>query len=136
MKAGQKVFFDTNVWLSAAVYPGLCAELLLALDAAGHRMLTSELVRTEAREVLQRKFTRHAAALERFDSLWACAAGVPDAAEPADDADARLVAAARAAGADLFVTGDQRVLGWDLPEDAMRIATPRAAWAMLVASGS
>ena len=65
----MKVFFDTNVWLSAAVFPGLCAELLLALDGAGHRLLSSALVRQEAHEVLRRKFTRHALALQRFDSL-------------------------------------------------------------------
>jgi predicted nucleic acid-binding protein len=135
VKAGQKVFFDTNAWLSAAVFPGLCAELLLALDLGGHRLLTSALVRVEAHDVLRRKFARHAAALGRFDALWACAAGVPDAAEPADDADARRVAAARAAGADLFVTGDQRLLGWDAAGDAMRIVAPREAWAMLVMGG-
>jgi predicted nucleic acid-binding protein len=132
VKAGHKVFFDTNVWLSAVVFPGLCAELLLALDAAGHGLLTSALVRAEAHEVLRRKFKRHAAAIERFDALWACAACVPDMAEPAADADARLVAAARAAGAEVFVTGDQRVLGWDAPGAAMRILAPRGAWRKLV----
>ena len=135
MKAGRRVFFDTNVWVSAAVFPGLCAELLLTLEGAGHLLLTSALVRTEAHDVLRRKFARHAAALERFDTLWACAARVSDEAEPADDADARLVAAARAAGADIFVTGDQRVLGWDAAETAMRIVTPRGAWGMLVVAG-
>ena len=132
MRVTQKVFFDTNVWLSAAVFPGLCADLLLELDASGHLLLTSALVRAEAHEVLRRKFARHTAALERFDALWACAACEPDIAEPADDADARLVATARRAGAELFVTGDQRVLGWDAAGEAMGIVTPRAAWAMLV----
>lgn len=136
MRAGRKVFFDTSVWLSAAVFPGLCAELLLALDAAGHQLLTSALVRAEVHDVVRRKFARHAAAVERFDALWACAACVPDVAEPADDADARLAAAARAAGADVFVTGDQRVLGWDTAHAAMRIVAPRAAWAMLVMAGT
>lgn len=134
MKTGPKVFLDTNVWLSAAVFPGLCAELLLALDGSDHALLTSELVRTEAHAVLRRKFLRHAAALERFDALWACASCVPDVAEPADDADARLVAAARSAGADVFVTGDLRVLGWEVPDDALRLLSPRDAWNLLVAS--
>jgi predicted nucleic acid-binding protein len=130
--ARQNVFFDTNVWLSAAVFPGLCAELLLALDAAGRRLLTTERVRTEAHAVLRRKFARHALALKRFDAVWACAACVPDVAEPADDADARLVAAARAAGADVFVTGDQRVLGRDAAGATLRIVAPREAWRLLV----
>jgi predicted nucleic acid-binding protein len=127
------VFLDTNVWLSAAVFPGLCAELLLALDASGHRLLTSPLVRHEAHEVLRRKFVRHALALERFDTLWACAEAIDDVAEPADDADARLVAAAAAAGARWFVTGDQRVLGW-AGRDALRIVSPREAWTVLIMS--
>lgn len=128
----MRVFLDTNVWLSAIVFPGLCAELLLALDAAGHTVVTSALVRRETHAVLERKFARHAAAIERFDALWACAACVPDVDEPADDADARLVAAAQAAGVRVFVTGDLRVLGWD-PRGDMRIVTPRQAWALLVA---
>ncbi len=131
----MRVFFDTNVWLSAIVFPGLCAELLVALDAAGHALLTSELVRRETHDVLRRKFVRHAAAVERFDALWACAACVADAHEPAGDADARLVAAAQAAGAQIFVTGDQRVLGWD-PRDAMRIVSPRLAWPTLIMPGT
>lgn len=131
----MRVFFDTNVWLSAIVFPGLCAELLVALDAAGHALLTSELVRRETHDVLRRKFVRHAAAVERFDALWACAACVADAHEPAGDADARLVAAAQAAGVQIFVTGDQRVLGWD-PRDALRIVSPRLAWQMLIMPGT
>lgn len=127
----MKVFLDTNVWLSAVVFPGLCAELLVQLLTDGHEVLTSDLVRAETHGVLQRKFARHATAIERFDALWACARTVPDVAEPADDADARLVAAAAAADAVLFVTGDQRVLGWD-PRGAMRIVTPREAWQRVV----
>jgi predicted nucleic acid-binding protein len=126
-----KVFLDSNIWLSAVVFPGLCAELLLELDARGHRVLTSELVRQEVHDVVQRKFKRQEIALERFDSLWACAECVPDLAEPAADADARLVAAARDAGAQLFITGDQRVLGWH-PQGRMGIVSPRQAWERVV----
>jgi predicted nucleic acid-binding protein len=126
-----RVFLDTNVWLSAAVFPGLCAELLLEIDARGHRILTSALVREEAHAVLRRKFPRHGPALERFDALWACAALVPDVAEPAADADARLVAAAHTAGAEVFITGDPRVLGWD-PRGGLRIFSPRQAWEQVI----
>lgn len=127
----MKLFLDTNVWLSAVVFPGLCAELLLELDSQGQGLLTSELVRVEVHSVLKRKFTRHAVALTRFDSLWACAVAVQDVTQPAQDADARLVAAARAAGADFFVTGDQRVLTWD-PQGALAIVSPRQAWERVV----
>jgi predicted nucleic acid-binding protein len=80
---------------------------------------------------MRRKFLRHGAAIERFDALWACAACVPDEGEPPDDADARLVAAAQAAGAQVFVTGDQRVPGWN-PRDSLRILSPRQAWEPVV----
>lgn len=126
----MRVFFDTNVWLSAVVFPGLCAELLLALDGAGHRLLTSDWVRHETHEVLRRKFARVDSALMRFDALWACAERIEDVTQPAADADARLVAAAQAAGADWFVTGDQRVLGWS-PRGALLILDPRQAWTRL-----
>ena len=127
----MRVFLDTNVWLSAVVFSGLCAELLLELDSRGHTLLTCALVRAETHAVLRRKFARHAAASDRFDTLWACAVCVPEASEPADDADARLVAAAQAANALLFVTGDQRLLGWD-PAGSLRIVSPRQAWGMSV----
>jgi hypothetical protein len=39
-------------------------------------------------------------------------------------------AAAVAAGAELFVTGDKRVLEW-IASGSMRIASPRQAWIML-----
>lgn len=126
----MKVFFDTNVWLSAIVFPGLCAELLAALAETEHELLTSELVRTETHAVLRRKFVRNEQAVELFDLLWASARCIADVDAPADDADARLVAAAKQSGATLFITGDQRVLGWN-PLGALRIVSPREAWEVL-----
>ncbi len=127
----MKVFLDTNVWLSAIVFPGLCAELLAALMETSHELLSSELVRTETHEVLRRKFSRHEEALSLFDVLWMEARCLADADEPTDDADARLVLAAAQGGADFFVTGDQRVLAWGA-QGEMRILSPREAWAALV----
>lgn len=51
----MKVFLDTNVWLSAVVFAGLC-EALLAQCADNDWLVTTPLVREEAREVLERKF--------------------------------------------------------------------------------
>lgn len=122
-----RVFLDTNVWLSAVVFSGLCAEILLELDARGHQLLTSVLLREEVHAVMQRKFPRQATAVERFDALWADATRVPDVVEPADDADTRLVAATGAAGADIFITRDPRVLNRD-PRGEMGILSPRLTW--------
>lgn len=126
----MKVFLDTNIWLSAIVFPGLCAELLLRLMGDGHGVLTTALVRTETHAVMRRKFPHHAAALARFDQLWACARQIDDMESPAGDADARLVAAAAQAGAALFITGDQRVLGWG-QQGSLRIVSPREAWMLI-----
>lgn len=125
----MKVFLDTNVWLSATIFSGLC-EALVTECADRDWLLTSELVRQEAHEVLARKFPNVPNATALFDASWTEIPCVADVAEPAADADARLVAAAEAAGAALFVTGDQRVLGWG-SAGTMRLVSPRQAWGIL-----
>jgi predicted nucleic acid-binding protein len=121
-----KVFLDTNVWLSATVFAGLC-EAILTESAQRHALLTTRLVRLEAHEVLARKFAHLPQAQALFDAVWAEANCVPDVDEPADDNDARLVCAAQQAGATVFVTGDRRVLSWG-QQGAMLILNPRDAW--------
>ena len=69
-----------------------------------------------------------------FDAAWQAAFLFADVAEPATDNDRRLVKAAAAADADLFVTGDKRVLGWQSvkrTQGMMKIVAPRAAWGIL-----
>jgi predicted nucleic acid-binding protein len=124
-----KIFFDTNVLLSATIFPGLCDELLVQCMNS-HTVLSSALVRAEGHAVLVRKFPRMTEAPAVFDSVWKEVALIDDAPEPGDDNDARLVAAAAAAGADLFVTGDRRVLEWHAA-GTMRIVSPREAWTLL-----
>ena len=131
----MKVFLDTNVWLSATIFSGLCEDLVLQCAETGC-LLSSALVQTEAHDVLARKLPQapHAAAL--FDTVWQSAVVIPDLADPVDDNDHRLVAAAAAGAADLFITGDKRVLGWRAVKRAhgvMQIVSPRTAWAVLFA---
>ena len=130
----MKVFLDTNVWLSATVFAGLCEAILTECDQRGW-LLTSRLVQTEAHEVLGRKFPQLPQAQALFDAIWTAAICIPDVAEPADDNDARLVRAAQEAGAAVFVTGDRRVLGWG-SQDGMQILSPRDAWMLLFAQGA
>jgi predicted nucleic acid-binding protein len=126
-----KVFLDTNVWLSATVFAGLC-EAILTESAQRAWLVTTRLVQQEAHEVLGRKFAHLPQAQVLFDAVWAEAACVPDVDEPADDNDARLVQAALNAGAAVFVTGDRRVLGWGA-RGSMQILSPRDAWMQLFA---
>ena len=127
----MKVFLDTNVWLSATVFAGLC-EAILVECAQRDWLLTTPLVQTEAHEVLGRKFAQLPQARALFDTIWAEAACVQDVDEPPHDNDERLVQAALAAGAAVFVTGDHRVLGWGKRGD-MQILSPRDAWMQLFA---
>jgi len=132
----MRIFLDTNVWLSATIFPGLCEELLLQCFER-HSLLSSVLIQTEAHEVLLRKFPQVPNACAWFDATWQDAILIPDVTEPADDNDQRLVNAAVAADADLFVTGDKRVLSWQSVKRAggsmMQIESPREAWGVLFA---
>jgi predicted nucleic acid-binding protein len=127
-----KVFLDTNVWLSATIFSGLCEDILVRCADRGW-LYTSALIRTEAHEVLQRKFPEVADATMMFDAVWFVANKVEDATPPANDADTRLVRAAIRAEMGWFVTGDKRVLTWAAKYPEMRIVSPRDAWVGLFA---
>ena len=127
----MKVFLDTNVWLSSTIFAGLC-EALVTECADRDWLVTCPLLQVESHEVLARKFPHLPQAPDLFDASWSEAPLVADVADPAKDNDTRLVAAAVAASADLFVTGDKRVLGWKQSGN-MRIVTPREAWIILFA---
>jgi len=134
----MKVFLDTNVWLSATIFSGLCEELVLQC-AQRDWLLSSTLIQTEAHEVLVRKFPQKPDACALFDASWQAAVLIEDVAEPTDDNDQCLVQAAAAANADFFVTGDKRVLGWQSAkrtQGMMQIVSPREAWAALWGGGT
>ena len=132
----MKVFLDTKVWLSATVFAGLCEDIVVQCAGRGW-LVSSDLVRTEAHEVLCRKFAQMPQACDLFDSVWSGVALIDDHAEPADDNDERLVRAALGAQVDVFVTGDKRVLSWSkkppkaLKLASLKIASLREAWILL-----
>lgn len=133
----MKVFLDTNVWLSATIFSGLCEELVLQC-ADRDWLYSSTLVQLEAHEVLARKFPQKLDACALFDASWLVAVLIDDVAKPDADNDRRLVNAAAGAGMDFLVTGDKRVLGWQTvkrSEGMMKIVTPRAAWLALLGGG-
>ena len=119
---------------AAIVFSGLCEAIVMECHQRDW-LLTTPLVRQEAHEVLARKFLQVLQARALFDAIWSEAACVVDVAEPANDNDARLVKAALAAGAKVFVTGDRRVLGWGA-QGAMQILSPRDAWMLLFAQSN
>ena len=100
-------------------------------------LVSSDLVRTEAHEVLRCKFAQLPQACDLFDAVWSGVALIDDHAEPADDNDERLLRAALGAKVDLLVTGDKRVLSWSkkppkaLKLGSLKIAAPRESWILL-----
>ena len=132
----MKVFLDTNMWLSATVFAGLCEDILVQCADRGW-LVSSHLVRTEAHDLLKGKFPRRTDAIKLFDAVWLSAKLIDDVAAPTSDNDARLIRAAVLAKCDYFVTGDKRVLSWMqkppkfLPLEKLRIVSPRDAWGEL-----
>ncbi len=132
----MKVCLDTNIWLSATVFAGLCEDILVQCADRGW-LVSSQLVRLEAHDVLGRKFPGQPEAARLFDAVWQSSILVDDVAQPAHDNDERLVRAALMARCDYFVTGDKRVLSWmQKPPEALalqqlRIVPPRDAWGEL-----
>ena len=126
----MKIFLDTNVWVSALMAPGICEDLLFDSCKQGIA-ISSPLVWEELAEVLRRKVKAPEPVVAAARILWLDTIRIAEPFEPAHDADARLVAASAAAGADLFVTGDKRVIEWGA-SGSMRIVSPRDAWVILI----
>lgn len=130
----MRVFLDTNVLASAAATRGLCADVLREV-LASHELLTSAYVLSELRRVLRIKFgvaqdlIADFIGLLRQDAVLAQPGQLPTV-DIADQDDLRILSAAIAAGADLFVTGDQELL--EISHiDNLAILSPRQFWEKL-----
>ena len=132
-----RVFFDTNVLVSAFLARGLCADLL-RLVLREHTLVSSEVVLAELRDVLSRKGKLPPAQIEAIETFLR---GQPIAPRPeqtlrlglVDADDEWVLASAVVAEADLVVSGDQGVLActtFPLP-----LLTPRACWQHLRGPG-
>ena len=105
----MKVFLDTNVLVSAFVSRGLCTDLL-EIVLAEHVLLISDIVVDEFEHVLRDKLEVPQKALESALNILDHAEVVPSRRE-FDQNDATILAAAIEGEADIFVTGDQNLLG-------------------------
>lgn len=128
-----RVVFDPSVLVSALISRvGAPAALLREWLDGAFDLLVSPKVLAELEDVLLRpKFRRHLTVGEAsaFVSLLrARAIEVADPGDPEpltqDPADDYLLALARAAGADLLVSGDKHLT--DLADPPVRVVTPRA----------
>jgi uncharacterized protein len=132
-----RVFFDTNVLVSAFLARGLCADLL-RLVLSEHTLVSSEVVLAELRDVLSRKGRLP---LQQIEAIETFLRDQPIAPRPAtilelglvDDDDEWVLASAVLAEADLFVTGDQGVLACTIPP--LPLLNPRSCWEQLRNTG-
>lgn len=131
----MKVFFDTNVLVAAFATRGLCADLFRHV-LAGHELAVGERVLLELRRVLRRKLGAPPQVIEEIEAFVREQAEIaPAAAESTirvanDPDDARILAEAIGADADVLVTGDRDLLeltGIVRP----RIVRPRELWELL-----
>ena len=130
----MRVFFDTNVLVSAFAARGLCADLM-RLVLTEHTLLTGEVNITELHRVLTERLHASPATIELVDRALQLAELVPApervlAIDVRDADDAWVLASAAAGDAAMLVTGDQDllVLGAHAP---LPIVTPREAWIRL-----
>lgn len=122
---------DTNVLVAAFATRCLCADLFRVV-AAEHALRVGAPVIVELRRILSSKLSMPAAArdevlevLRRFEQVPDAGAGVGlGIGDPGDD---RVVACALAAGAELFVTGDQALLALGRA-GPLPLVSPRACW--------
>ena len=130
----MKIFFDTNVLISAYTVRGLSADLF-RLVLTEHELLTGEVNLLEFRRVLGQRFrvpTSEVALAERElrEHTIVPKPGATLDLKIRDDDDAWILAAAVQAQSDALVTGDKDLL--DVAELApIPILCPRDCWQWL-----
>ena len=130
----MRVFFDTNVLISAYTAHGFSADLF-RLVMTEHRILTGEVNLEEFRWVLARRFRVPASEVAQAERELREQTIIPKPRETLalklrDDDDAWVLASAVAGEADALVTGDKDLL--DAAEAApLPILSPRDCWRWL-----
>lgn len=127
----MRVFFDTNVLVSAYMARGLCADLLRHV-LAEHELLTGEVNLAELRRVLGDRFHAPAALVAAVEAELRDNTIIPKPLQPSAlpirDPDDRWVLASAIDGqADMLVTGDKDLL--TVADTApLPIVDPRGCW--------
>jgi len=129
-----RVYFDTNVLISAFATRGLCADVL-RLALAEHEVVTSDVVVQETCRVLTKRLGIPRPVVDEVERFLRSQAVAPDPGETPDVAlrdpqDLKVPAAALAGRVDVFVTGDREILG-AAREIPIRVVNPRGLWELL-----
>jgi uncharacterized protein len=129
-----RVFFDTNVLVSAFAARGLCADLFEVV-LLEHELIMGDTVLAELRRTLRAKLKLPVPRCEeilrylRENASARVRASSPVSAH-VDADDAAVLGEALGAHAEVFVTGDAAVLRLGELE-GMRIISPRSFWTLL-----
>ena len=135
----MRVFLDTNVLVAAFAARGLCAELF-ELVLLEHELILGRSVLRELSKALQQKIklpARDTTAIITFlaDEASQLVGSSDPAAIAVDPDDAIVLGDALGGKAEVFVTGDAKILGMAQHGD-MRIVSPRGFWELLQAEKS
>ncbi|MGO1944419.1 MAG: putative toxin-antitoxin system toxin component, PIN family [Ancrocorticia sp.] len=124
----MRVLVDTNVIISALLFPTSAPSEVLDRVLSTHRLVLTQWIIDELFEVVSRKRSDLLPALDSFLTRinYEMAGPVPysrSSVTIADEKDQPILDAALDAEVDVIVTGDKHFLVLDLPQ--MRIVTPR-----------
>ena len=130
----MRVFLDTNVLVSAFAARGLCADLF-ELVLLEHELILGRSVLRELSKALQQKVKlpeRDTTAIVTFltDEATQLVESSHPVAAAIDNDDAIVLGNAVVGHAEVFVTGDAKVLRLGRHGD-LRILSPRAFWELL-----
>lgn len=129
----MKIFLDTNVLAAALATRGLCAELF-ELVLQSHELLISDSIIQELERILPEKLGQSESVTSGFIALLnseaVLAAAKHHSPSLPDPDDEPHIAAALAAKADVFVTGDKALANLHNIE-GLPIVSPRGLWEML-----
>lgn len=130
----MRVFFDTNVLVSAFATRGLCADLFSHV-LLEHELVVGEVVLVELRRALRDRIRVPRPVIEEIDDLLREAAVVPKPRAHlrlgiSDPDDEWIVASAVAGRADVLVTGDSALLE-AASRAPLRVVSPRELWDVL-----
>jgi len=132
-----RVFPDTNVLASAFGTRGLCADLL-RLVLAEHELVTAEVVLTELRSVLGRKFGVPSGTVREIEAFLRGYHVEPHPNDALklklrDRNDVLVVTSAVNANAEILVTGDRELLNLRPKPAVLQIVDPRTFWNLAAA---
>ena len=130
----MRVFFDTNVLVSAFATRGLCADLFTAV-LLEHDLVVGDVVLIELRRALRDRIKMPHRLIAEIDDLLREAVLVPKPKERlnlgiSDPDDEWIVASAVAGRADALVTGDSALLA-AASRAPLPVLSPRGLWDLL-----